>query len=52
MENGFTSIQKLFDGILGMYNAVFGFLPSWVGLFVGSAFVFAIVVFIYRLIRG
>lgn len=52
MDNGFTSISRMFSAFTSLFSAVFGFLPDWVLVFIGSAFVFMIMVFIYKLIRG
>lgn len=52
MESGFNSISRLFDAFVSLFGAVFGFLPSWVLVFVGSACVFMLGVFIYKLLRG
>jgi len=52
MESGLNSISNLFDSVASLFLAVFGFLPPWCQVFVGSGFVFVIGVFIYKLIRG
>lgn len=52
MENNLNSISSLFDAIVSLFGVVFGFLPSWVLLFISSAVLFAIGIFIYKLIRG
>lgn len=52
MDSGLNSIARLFDAIVSLFGAVFGFLPPWVLVFVGSACVFMLGVFVYKLIRG
>lgn len=52
MEQGLGQINQLFNAVVNLFGAVFGFLPSWVLVFVGGAIVFVVGVFIYKLIRG
>ena len=52
MESGFNSIARLFDAIISLFGAVFGFLPAWVLVFAGSVCVFMLGVFVYKFIRG
>lgn len=52
MDSGLNGISRLFDSIIALFSAVFGFLPTWVLVFVGSACLFMIGIFIYKLIRG
>lgn len=52
MDSALNSVSKLFKAFVSLFDALFGFLPEWVMVFVGSAFIFAIGVFIYKLIRG
>lgn len=52
MDSGLNSIGKLLESIVYVLFSVFSFLPAWCQVFVGSAFVFMIAVFIYKLIRG
>lgn len=47
-----NGITRLLDAIIGLFSAVFGFLPAWVSLFVGSAMLFTIGVFIVKFVRG
>lgn len=52
MDSGLSQIGRLFENIIALIGSVFGFLPPWVLVFMGSAFVFMVGVFIYKLIRG
>lgn len=52
MDNGLNSISRLFDAIMSLFGAVFGFLPAWVLVFAGSVCLFMLGVFVYKLIRG
>lgn len=52
MDSGFNSISRLFDAIITLFGAVFGFLPPWVLVFVGSVCLFMLGVFVYKLFRG
>lgn len=52
MESGLNSISRLFNSISELFLALFGFLPQWCQIFIGSALVFSIAVFVYKLIRG
>lgn len=52
MDSALNSVSKLFKVFVSLFDALFGFLPDWVMVFIGSSVVFAIGVFIYRLIRG
>lgn len=52
MEQNLNQISGLFNAIINLFGAIFGFLPAWVLYFIGSVVVFAIGVFIYKLIRG
>lgn len=47
-----NSVEKLVESIVNAFFSVFSFLPSWVNVFVGSAFVFMCAVILYKLIRG
>lgn len=52
MLDAISGVRSLFNAIISLFSSVFSFLPSWVLLFVGSAVVFAIGIFIYKLVRG
>ena len=52
MLDALNSLKNLFESIISLVSAVFGFLPPWCVVFVGSVFVFVIGVFIYKLVRG
>ena len=52
MEQNLNEIRELFNSIVELIGSLFGFLPSWCLVFVGSSFVFVVAVFIYKLIRG
>lgn len=52
MEQNLSQISQIFKAIVNLFGAVFGFLPTWVLYFVGSVSIFAVGVFIYKLIRG
>lgn len=47
-----SKIGTLFGDIVDLFGTVFDFLPSWVFLFMGSAVLFSVGIFIYKLIRG
>lgn len=47
-----NGITRLLKAIVSLFSAVFGFLPEWVLFFVGSAILFMVGVFIYKLVRG
>lgn len=52
MLDAVNGIRTLFNAIISLFSSVFSFLPSWVLLFAGSSIVFAIGIFIYKLLRG
>lgn len=52
MDSGLNGIGRLFESIVSLFSACFGFLPSWVLVFIGGAFAFMLGVFVYKLLRG
>lgn len=52
MEKNLNATSSLFESIVALLESVFGFLPDWVLLFMGSAVLFSIAIFVYKLIRG
>lgn len=52
METNLNSVQSLFESFIALYQSVFGFLPNWTLLFMHTAILFSIGLFLYKLIRG
>lgn len=52
MDGGLNNISRLFDSVVSLICSVFSFLPPWCLVFLGSAFVFMMAVFVYKLVRG
>lgn len=47
-----NNVIDVLQGIVNLFFSVFGFLPSWVQVFVGSIFVLLILLLGYKLVRG
>lgn len=50
MEQNLNSISGLFDALFSLFSSLFLFLPDWSLSFIGSILMFAIGVFILKLI--
>lgn len=50
MESVLNDITSLFDSVISIFFSVFSFLPSWCLDFVGTAFLFMIGVFFFKLL--
>jgi len=47
-----SGVEKFIESIVILIQAVFGFLPPWCLVFVGTAFGVVVAVIIYKLFRG